>query len=581
MRETIPERTKRNTKRRAESGVARKAGGPRPWTRLKIASVGVTLFAMGCEVDGIDEKPEVGEPDVAQSTEALDYYGWNGQVFYDDSAAPLHVAVSICQTPYPAEIQDFFCGSHPNYAMVGGGAEVIADGSGVHAMLTSSGPMDKYFWRATSQGHLGASEHNLKIYVIGIRLDGVNTEELRQKLQYRSAMTWGGVDVSANVSDAHVFSSGIHALNSFAAHSTGVPGGGWSFGAEDHGIDIWKFVQLTMTTLPKEILERFGALEVAYRQSNESYTSGGLQWVSGFVSDDWAIVGIGGDTRETSGLGRMLSGSSLIFGPRVALTMSTDNGDTSPGYSSAAWAEARHIPGSHGVCSAGPALNPAWDSCVADVCAQMPSCCSWYWSRYCVNRVETACDKSCSDYTCTRPAFDPDWWMETNERRNTNCYGYAINRFPGRHPGDTHYGTLSGNPESVARAMAGDGLLPIGENENCPDNMYKIAMFMQEENGNYSDYHFIRQNADLETWSHKFSGGSPSNRDTNDQLIVGDPRNYVFGSGINQYDAFGGFFCACSRPGQGQGRTPDPAPPYQENSNLSPWDWAYFEYMFF
>jgi hypothetical protein len=62
-----------------------------------------------------------------------------------------------------------------------------------------------------------------------------------------------------------------------------------------------------------------------------------------------------------------------------------------------AWSEARHVAGSHGVCSAGPKLNAAWDSCVANVCSALPWCCTSYWTQQCVNQVATACtDRNCT-----------------------------------------------------------------------------------------------------------------------------------------------------------------------------------------
>jgi hypothetical protein len=52
-------------------------------------------------------------------------------------------------------------------------------------------------------------------------------------------------------------------------------------------------------------------------------------------------------------------------------------------------------PCAHDKCYSGAALASACDPCVAQICAQYPSCCSDKWDGTCVDRVGTLCGESC------------------------------------------------------------------------------------------------------------------------------------------------------------------------------------------
>src|SRR5690606_18925389 len=92
------------------------------------------------------EGSEAAGPQFAQLDEALSYNSVPGFEF-DDSAAPLHVAMSLCAGPDAAHAHDLICPVHPDYALVGGGAYA----SGAAALVARSEPLDDYFWRASSE----------------------------------------------------------------------------------------------------------------------------------------------------------------------------------------------------------------------------------------------------------------------------------------------------------------------------------------------------------------------------------------------------------------------------------------------
>ena len=49
----------------------------------------------------------------------------------------------------------------------------------------------------------------------------------------------------------------------------------------------------------------------------------------------------------------------------------------------------------HPLCETGDPLDPACDSCAAQICAVDPYCCSGQWDRICTAQVETVCQGSC------------------------------------------------------------------------------------------------------------------------------------------------------------------------------------------
>jgi len=492
--------------------------------------------------------------------------------YYDDSAAPVHVAIAVCESPEPARVQDIFCPSHPNYALVGGGAHATWEGGQSSALLTLSQPLDDYFWRARSEEHIGESEHTLTVYTLGIRLDGVNTQTLRERIFNDVVANADGLQVSHQHQSAWHFSSGFSgSAGTYAQNLTGTPAG-WSYTARPQGNEIeWEVSQLYHRSVSVGILEGFGRLQVAARQGPEVPTGSGLASVQADVSAGWSLVGLGGTTRGDAGWGRLLNGLFTPGDARVVQTSSVDNGWDMSGYTSNFRMEARKWPGSHGLCSQGAPLAWWMDSCVADICALSPSCCSSSWSSSCMTQVQTVCGQSCDAHQCAPTTFDADWWIEDEgepnpPRTDANCYGYAVNQAANRQPGQSHYGQTGFDPIITARAVAADGLLPTSREESCPDNESKVALFIRNDHG---DYHWLRQDADG-TWSHKRIGQAPKNVDSAGNIIYDAEEADLTESATLAYSIFAGYFCSCSGLGHGEGTERLDAPG-QYKGWPSPW----------
>jgi hypothetical protein len=511
------------------------------------------FLAAGALAPGCGDYPTIDEIEV--STRALVEYRYEySSVLTDDSASPVHVAITECVTTQNATAQNVDCPAHHGYALVAGGAQVVQPSSGT-ALLTESRPIDPYYWRARSKTHVGQNGHGLHVFALGIRLDGVNVQNIRDIMpQIYQRSTYSAYSTSDVYPYSYVLSGGIELDSDVFVKSTKwTTGNGWYVEGKDHLQDANYFVRMTVTTFPKGIIEGFGALEMAQRKSTRTYSASGRKLVSASATTGWSIVGFGGEAETSSGKGRLLYGYGPADGSARQLTAaSADDSTASAGYTTAYSMEARKLAGSHGVCNVGTKLSASMDSCVAKICTALPKCCNTQWDSSCVARVQTDCGSFCSSYTCSAPTFDPNWW--NTPERDVNCYAYALNTttYPGGAPGFSYWYYPAYTVEDMRFALAGEGLIPTTATATCPEGRTKIAALLQPDQ---SDYHFLRRDQGG-NWSHKFSGAPPKNIDNNNTVISNPERAVISaGPGSQPYSVFAGYYCACQDSRQGMGHT--------------------------
>lgn len=80
---------------------------------------------------------------------------------------------------------DSSCTIPPGYVLVGGGASIFRFG-GPGAMLVASypDPGNTRTWRGTSKDHFAAQEHTLEIHAIGMKLNGLTENALRNQMHF-------------------------------------------------------------------------------------------------------------------------------------------------------------------------------------------------------------------------------------------------------------------------------------------------------------------------------------------------------------------------------------------------------------
>ena len=478
---------------------------------------------------------------------------------YDNSAGPAHVRIKTCtstEARYGQQTVD--CQLEPEFALVGGGARTLVYSDGSYhpkgAFLTESRPLDGRTWRASSADHLLRSSHDLVVYAIGLRLDGVNTQTLRESIRLKEVQL-AGPTAAVHISDGSMLLSG-------GAATTTAPGSAgrllsstqftgyhqWQAGSTDHLVSAEGTTRAWMLEIEDRIIEGFGALELRQLIAHSSQTTSGASTSSVQLEPGWALVGMGGSVvSEPGGAGRMLSAIAPGEDNRSVNVTSRDYLEFSAGTTTAYAVMVRKVPGSHGLCNPGTALKSTMDSCVADICGQRPECCSNGWDDSCVAMVEPVCGRSCTEHTCVVPEFEPERWnfnhgtpeepvYTTNNNVQSNCMYYALNIYPDgdvMHPGsglDLLSSDVWGPWYRQLALIEGQGLIPTTQDGQCSEGRTKVYWgYFGGPAG--PDFHFKRQDSDG-GWSDKMASSGDVKR-----AVPPGPA-----TGGN------GYFCACLQP---------------------------------
>jgi hypothetical protein len=521
-----------------------------------------SALAASCEplprIEGDEPSVQLEDPSqVERVSQALVVNTYN-----DDSIPGIHVQVKECTTDGAAKnLQSGVgCTLDSGYALVGGGAWAKYSGNG--ALLWESRPLfDMRTWQASSKDHGYADPHQLTVYAVGLRLDGLNAAVLRNKLSIQALTGSSAAHPSTTVTGvsgmlgggarANWTGAGQLLTNTWPATDTS-----WTASSKDHMYSSPGTTTAYAIKLPTAIIEEFGgALDRQQKSSPGVYASSGVALESASVDAGWALAGYGATTDFNAGTdGRLL----FKVGPqgtsaRAVEVRSKDHGSASGGWTRARWTQVRKTPDSHGMCQQGGKLNPNMDTCVAAVCQVDPFCCNNWWDQYCVAETTSVCGRSCVEHTCQAPSFQPSYW--TN-RTLDNCYNYATNKAtgtvanPGKASGDAcnPYGDPTcGNLQKLTERAIADGLVPTTKNGVCPGGQSKVALWVWPNEG----FHWVRQDANG-TWSHKNGSQVPSDRDFSNQPIL-DPELADFDNAQSHYTQFGGYFCTCSSATEGAG----------------------------
>lgn len=526
-----------------------------PSRRLRLlpllAVLGATLACAPTDQELSDEGPAVRTSTQAATGTAADEL--EIQTSYDDSASPVHIQIKQCTTVGHSATQQVDCRVDPEFALVGGGAHPFSYGMNAGgSFLTESRPLDARTWRASSSEHLISQAHYLRVYAIGMRLDGVNTQQLREAVSWSEVSTAEDSLIHAVSPGSILLGAGAQATPDAAAGeinrflTTTAPhdpstNASWRVASADHFLPAEGITSLTLLELEDRIIEGFGALEIRSVVGQPQHVSAGYGVSNVLVEEGWALIGLGAEIEnDAEQTGRMLTAIMPGEDARSASVFSRDQIDASAGTTTAIALQARKVPGSHGLCNAGTALEAQMDSCVADICEQRAECCNQSWDESCVSLVESICERSCATHTCTPTTFEPARWIEEDGSPvASNCYYYAQNKYPDGKRMDPGYtlelrdDDFSGYSRFTALA-AGEGLIPSTLEAPCSDNRTKVYLY-----ANPYSYHMYRQDADGE-WSDKFasSGYAEFTENEGKRPQANAPQN-------NPVEAY---FCACNQP---------------------------------
>lgn len=471
----------------------------------------------------------------------------------DASASPVQIQIKECTTTASADSHVAVdCVVDPEFALVGGGAAGLGSSYGGSPFLTESRPLDGRTWRASSTKHLVSASHQLAVYAIGMRLDGVNTQALRDAIQWRQVQLAGDAAAAQVPTGSKLIGGGAQTVADASANGvarflkgTYPPGfHQWSATSKDHYLPAAGTTSVWLLTMNDRIIEGFGALEIKIMTASANRVTAGYSTSSVQVEPGWALIGMGARLQDDANqTGRMLVSIQPGQDSRSVSVTSRDQINASSGTTTAYAIVARKRPNTRGLCNPGGALDPSVDSCINAVCNQRSSCCSTSWDSTCVGLVESVCGRSCAEHTCVPTVYEPEKWTYADGTAvQSNCYFYAQNKYPIPGNGwaqDPGY-SLNLRPTDIFGAdrfpalAAGDGLIPSSLTAACPDNRTKIYMY-----ANPFSYHVYRQDGNGQ-WSDKFahSGLALLTPDTGTRPQHDAPR----GNPVEVY------MCACNHP---------------------------------
>lgn len=464
----------------------------------------------------------------------------------DDSASPVHVQIKTCRSAIATSAPEVDCRVDPEYVVVGGGATPSSTTG--KTFISESRPVDGRIWRAASND-LAGQAHTLTVYAIGLRLDGVNTQVIRNSIEWKSGTSNGSSVARATDSDAWLLGGGAMTQANPGEPGLRVLAGNAQFGTTAWGASSTAVsgaatgnTELTLLQLDKKVIEGFGALEIRYKSGTALSTKGGYHSASVSIDPGWALIGMGAIAKTVAGAStRMLASIAPCTDGRCVMVATGDQNGSSAGATVPYAIQVRKMQGTHGLCNPGTAMAAGTDSCVASICAQRGECCASNWDSTCVGMVNLTCGRSCAAHTCVPTVYEPERWVQADGRPvASQCYYYARNKYPdgnGMDPG----ASLMMDPEefTMSRLIAfavGDGLVQTTFDAECPGNMAKV--FLGAYDSWYGGYHWLRKDVGG-LWSDKFGLVGYA-------MLTEDNGSHPYHN--VQSHTYEAYFCSCNQP---------------------------------
>lgn len=116
----------------------------------------------------------------------------DGVSTFTDATGRVHIQVVECAdlSVTGRHLLGFVCETDPEFVVVGGGAKVEQTEPAAGALLYESRPLDGNLsgWVASSKEHGKFDVHRLRVFAIGLRLNGISDFQLWQNMTLRSSM---------------------------------------------------------------------------------------------------------------------------------------------------------------------------------------------------------------------------------------------------------------------------------------------------------------------------------------------------------------------------------------------------------
>jgi hypothetical protein len=224
----------------------------RPDLRLAVCCLGVALGASAC-TSSMSRESEKTTAETSNALTATLVGSWTDWSQYYQTAA------WVCDWSEPSDNPRASCMVPPDYALIGGGAEVDVTTSQSVAVLTGSYPdTGLVAWIAESKAHLADVPHRVRAYAIGLKVGGWDADTIHAMTQVFSSTSDVTNHPSATVSvpsDYVMLGGGAQAISSGAGQlltdSRPNNGGSWLAASKDHLVADPGTVRAYAIGLPK------------------------------------------------------------------------------------------------------------------------------------------------------------------------------------------------------------------------------------------------------------------------------------------------------------------------------------------
>jgi hypothetical protein len=265
------------------------------WT-LGIIHMGI-FVASGC---GVTPSVQEDEADQALSSDFV------------DASGAVTVRIKQCAPTGVQQRNTATCSVDSGFVLIGGGAEVLGEGS-PGALLTASFPdVGLTTWTASSKDQHLAFAHQLSAYSVGLKLAGVAASTLRSNFMTvvsvsstrserpaTSIAVPGGFSLIGGGARASWVTEGQLLTRSLPSGSQ------WVAASKDHVVAEVGTVDAFAIGITSGTIPGFGSIDVAVNQNVTSVPTG-YGTANRAVPAGWVLASIGGDA-QFAGSGRMLT----------------------------------------------------------------------------------------------------------------------------------------------------------------------------------------------------------------------------------------------------------------------------------
>jgi len=260
-----------------------------------IINLGI-LVASGCGLT-----PDAQEGDVEQALSSD----------FVDASGTVTVRIKQCLGTVVQEINTTTCSVDSGFVLIGGGAEVVGEGS-PGALLTASFPdLGQTTWTASSKDQHLVFAHRLNAYSVGLKLAGVTPQTLISFMKVVSVRSTPSEHPSTSISVPGGFNlvgGGARAnwVTEGQLLTRSIPSGSqWLAASKDHAVAEVGTVDAFVIGITSGTIPGFGSIDVSVNQVSTSVPTG-YGTANRLVPAGFVLASIGGDA-QFNGAGRMLT----------------------------------------------------------------------------------------------------------------------------------------------------------------------------------------------------------------------------------------------------------------------------------